>query len=123
MRKNIMLLTGPWLLIGVPARGLGIAAVKPGCEWLVAAVDVVITLVFLLALMWPWLVLPFKCRHETVHIERRNAKLCDGDWAGKELWKDVHGVLNFVVCSKCGHVFQGGFSQDCIYGEKHEAGK
>lgn len=118
MRYRIMWALGPWILISIIPRWLGIMVVKPGYEWTTIP-DLPVMILFAGALLWPWLRLPFTCKHERVHICRRNASLCESEkYKGKHLWKDVHGVLNFAECDKCGHIFQAGTPACNIYAEK-----
>ncbi len=59
------------------------------------------------------------CRHTTIHIARWHADCVTRNMRGKELYVDVHKVVNFARCSKCGAFLQGE-RKERVYAERDE---
>ena len=49
----------------------------------------------------------FLCRHNEVGVIRYHKDCVPNEWKGKELYVDVHRVVNFVRCRKCLTILNG----------------
>lgn len=121
LRSTVIIATAAYSLSGI-ARLLGVVPVKPDIATYVQIADIAVSAALVTALLWPWIVEPFRCRHDTVFILRCHRDLASRRAPGCDpLWIDKHDVFNFAQCQHCGHVFNGCRSGDVrIYGERED---
>lgn len=122
VRSSVIIATVGYSLCGVP-RLLGIMTVKPEIAMIVQVADLAVLAAMLTALVWPWLILPWRCTHDRIYVLRCNMDVANKHYPGKRpMWVDKHGVGNFARCAKCEQVLDGSknSNHEKIYGEKED---